>query len=194
MTLIELACLLVKLLASRHANSKTLFLDAKSTLRSYDKGVITMGLSRKIKQRSPSKKSKKAKHIELRAKTMEVCREISYCAQAAIEVNNIYNVTPDGKVDESIGKMRVLYLPASYGSSTIVVVLPYSRADMTILGIRGFSIYQLEINLAKTNQELHLYNCPNGPEMYLPIDSLMTFKKVLMDRIATFQHHPVLNT
>lgn len=153
-----------------------------------------MGLFSKNTHRSKVAKVQQAIREEAQVRTSAICKEIIECTQQAIEANNIYNIMSDGQIDESIGKMKIIYLPVNGNSSTIIVSLPSNRAETTILGVRGFNAFQFDVNLSNVDKELHIYGCFCGTDLYVPIENLVSFKDMIMDKIALHRQYPLTNT
>lgn len=101
--------------------------------------------------------------------------------------NEVYNLYNDGTREKDISPIIVKTLPKNGDSFTILTTLPDKKCSSSTLGILGYAIHQIDINLLRVDKEIYLLAGWHGSESHWGIDRLDEFKKLITQKTEEFR-------
>ena len=101
--------------------------------------------------------------------------------------NEVYNLYNDGTREKDVSPIIVKTLPKNGGSFTILTTLPDKKCSSSTLGILGYAIHQIDINLSRVGKEIYLLAGWYGAESHWGIDKLDEFEKMITQKTEEFR-------
>lgn len=105
--------------------------------------------------------------------------------------NSISNILPNGKLSQ-MGPIRIVTQPSNADSFSIFAIMDCDPSMGNIPEGGGYqNIYQIDINLSKTSQELNLFfSYHSEQELSWDISRLDEFKDYIVAKVETFTMFP----
>ncbi len=134
---------------------------------------------RRLDDEEKAKKERRDLQVKLGNEALDRFRE-------AARKNTHCNILPSGRIAENIGTISIVPMPTN--GTAGYSILPFMRDDKSING--RIEIFQLDINLDKKGEEIHVFGCPYGPEHKYPIDSYTEVISNLCEELRYFSPFP----
>jgi hypothetical protein len=140
----------------------------------------------------PWNKSKEKANIEeaqkeadeyekMRLEQFEIGEEIFSEIEKAATENQNFNVL-DGKPVEGVGPMRVWKIENNGTKYSVVVQIDSKEAMQG-----NYPLYQIDINLASSGKEIHVFTAPYGPDNSYAIQSKDLIVEKLAKQVSEFR-------
>jgi len=111
---------------------------------------------------------------KMRLEQLELGEEIFAEIEKAAAENKVFNML-EGKPAEGVGPMRVWEIKNNGARYSIIVQIDSKEA---VQG--GYPLYQIDINLANSGKEIHVFTGPYGPDDSYAIQS----KGLIVEKLA----------
>ncbi len=125
---------------------------------------------------------------KMRREQFEIGEEIFAELEKAARENKEFNVL-DGQPVEGVGPMRVWKMENNGVQYSIVVQVESSKA----MG-GNYPLYQVDVNLAKPGNEIHVFSAPYGPENNYSKDQKSVVINSLRNQVSRYRlytsNHP----